>query len=343
MINSLKFILSTQLKRSGINKTISGFTLIELLVAMIMAVLIITPLMAFMINILDGDRKEQAKATSEQEIQAALDYIARDLEQAVYIYDADGVTRNTNTTISSSGIADQIPPVKSASSCNPTSGSNPSVCTPILVFWKRELKPDSVGITASNQTSATQTDDGFAYSLVAYYLITNPNQSDSTWSQEARIGRFELQGPVNAAYANATGSASDTGFNPPPLSKIGATLKDKMNQWQTASADYSNQVVTLVDYISTTAPGFTINTGSVASPAAATDCPGTNPGSKLVGSQKSGFFACVDANEVLAQVYIRGNALARLQNNNLAYTPNTKTYFPSSSIRVQGHGFLFTK
>ena len=137
MISSLKFILSTQLKRSGINKTNSGFTLIELLVAMVMAFLIITPLMTFMISILDSDRKEQAKATSEQEIQAALDYIARDLQQAVYIYDADGVTRVTNTTtITSSGIKDQIPPLKSAPNCNPTTGSSPSVCTPILVFWK---------------------------------------------------------------------------------------------------------------------------------------------------------------------------------------------------------------
>jgi type II secretory pathway pseudopilin PulG len=345
MISLLKFILSTQLKRSGINKTISGFTLIELLVAMVMAVLIITPLMAFMINILDSDRKEQAKATSEQEIQAAQDYIARDLEQAVYIYDADGVTRNTNTTtISSSGIADQIPPVKSASSCSPTTGSSPSVCTPILVFWKRELVADSVKINPTSNATDAQNDDGFAYSLVAYYLITNPNQTtNSPWSQEARIGRFQLRGPVNAAYANTTGSTSATGFNPPPLNKSGALLKDKMNQWQATSANYDNQVMTLVDYISTTAPGLTINTGTVASPAAATACPGTNPGAKLVGSQTSGFFACVDANEVLAQVYIRGNALARLQNNNLAYTANTKTYFPSSSIRVQGHGFLFTK
>lgn len=328
MISSLKFILSNQLKRSGINKTISGFTLIELLVAMVMAVLIITPLMGFMISILDGDRKEQAKATSEQEIQAALDYIARDLDQAVYIYDADGVTRNTNTTVSSSGIADQIPPAKSAPNCNTPTSSSPSVCTPILVFWKRELKPDSVGISASTQTG-TSADDGFAYSLVAYYLITNPNQTtNSTWSQEARIGRFELQGPVNATNANATGSASDAGFNPPPISKSGATLKDKMNQWQTASGNYTQRVETLVDYISTTAPSTS-----------STPCSSPN----LVGSQTSGFFACVDANEVLAQVYIRGNALARLQNNNVAYTDNTKTYFPSSSIRVQGHGFLFTK
>ena len=330
MIISLKFILSNQLKRSRINKTISGFTLIELLVAMVMAVLIITPLMAFMINILDGDRKEQAKATSEQEIQAALDYIARDLQQAVYIYDADGVTRNTNTTISSSGIADQIPPVKSASSCSPTSSTNLNVCTPILVFWKRQLIADSVGISASTQTGANA-DDGFAYSLVAYYLITNPNQTNDTWSQEARIGRFELRGPVNATNANATGSASDTGFNPPSINKSGASLKEKMNQWQTAlgaSANYStgNQVVTLVDYISTTAPS-------------STPCSSPN----LVGSQTSGFFACVDATQVLAQVYIRGNALARVQNNNLAYNVNTKSYFPNASIRVQGRGFLFTK
>ncbi|AUB38923.1 Tfp pilus assembly protein PilW [Nostoc flagelliforme CCNUN1] len=294
---------------------------------MVMAVLIITPLMAFMINILDGDRKEQAKATSEQEIQAALNYIARDLEQAIYIYDADGVTRNRNiTTISSSGIAEEIPPAKSAPNCSPTSSSNPSVCTPILVFWKRELIADSVGISASTQTSAANTDDGFAYSLVAYYLITNPNQTNSTWSKEARIGRLQLRGPVNAAYANATGSTSNPGFNAPPLSKSGATLKDKMNQWQAGSDNYTQRVETLIDYVSTTAPS-------------STPCSSPN----LVGISTSGFFACVDANEVLAQVYIRGNALARLQNNNLAYTANRKTYFPSSSIRVQGHGFLFTK
>ncbi|MBD2528098.1 prepilin-type cleavage/methylation domain-containing protein [Nostoc flagelliforme FACHB-838] len=330
MIGSLKFILNTQLKRSGINKTISGFTLIDLLVAMVMAVLIITPLMAFMINILEGDRKEQAKATSEQEIQAALDYIARDLQQAVYIYDADGTTRNTNTTtITSSGIANQIPPLKSAPNCNPTTGSSPSVCTPILVFWKRELIADSVGISGTSQTG-TNADDGFAYSLVAYYLITNPNQTtNSTWSKEARIGRFQLRGAVNAANVNTTVSTDDSGFSTLPLNKTGASLKEKMNQWQAASGTYAQRVETLIDYVSTTAPP------------SASAAPCSSP--KLVGSQTSGFFACVDATEVLAQVYIRGNALARLQNNNLASTDNLKSYFPSSSIRVQGRGFLFTK
>ncbi|MBH8555074.1 prepilin-type N-terminal cleavage/methylation domain-containing protein [Nostocaceae cyanobacterium CENA357] len=333
-MSSLKFILNTQLKRSGINNTNSGFTLIELLVAMILAFLVITPLMGFMISMMDSDRKEQAKASTEQEIQAALDYMARDLQQAVYIYDADGLTRNSNTTtISSSGIQDQIPPVKTATNCNDS-----AVCKPILVFWKREFLPNSIGISANTQTSATLTDDGFAYSLVAYYLITNPNKANPNWSREARIGRFQIRGQVAAATANTTGRGSDPGFNKPPLDKIGATLKEKMNQWQAASANYDQPVVTLVDYVSTTAPGLTVN-----SSVTATACPGLNPTPKLVGSQTSGFFVCVDAPEVLAQVYLTGNALARVQDNALTYADSKRNYFPSVNIRNQGRGYLFTK
>ncbi len=332
MMNLLKFILSIQLKRSGINKKNSGFTLIELLVAMILAVLVITPLMAFMINVLDSDRKEQAKATTEQEIQTAIDFIARDLQQAVYIYDADGVTRNNNTTnISQSGIKDQIPPLKGATNCNSTNSSN---CTPVLVFWKREFVADSVGVSSKTDTNK---DDGFAYSLVAYYLITNSGSgSNSTWSPSARIARFQIRGPVNAAYADAnndnvtndsnSNEKVDTGFKPPPLDKSGATLKEKMNQWLADSAAYTQRVETLIDYISTSSPAIT--------------CPS---GAQGIGTNTSGFYACVNDKEVLAQVYLRGNAFVRLNNNNTQYNNSVSAYFPAASIRVQGRGFLFTK
>jgi len=75
-----------------------GFTLTELLVAMLLVALVLTPLLTFMLNIMDSERKEQAKTTSEQELQSALDYIAGDLEQAVYIYDDDGLIRNNSAT-----------------------------------------------------------------------------------------------------------------------------------------------------------------------------------------------------------------------------------------------------
>ncbi|MDH6061558.1 hormogonium polysaccharide secretion pseudopilin HpsC [Chrysosporum bergii ANA360D] len=329
MMYLLQFILSIHLKRAGKHET-SGFTLIELLVAMVLSVLIITPLFGVVISMLDTDRREQAKAATEQEIQSALDYIAQDLQQAVYIYDADGLTRNHDSnTITNSGIKDQIPPVKSAGDCTSSPETSTSVCTPILVFWKREFIKDSVGISSPTDTA---TDDGFAYSLVAYYLITNPNGSNSTWSPTARIGRFQIRGPVNSANANTIGLASDPGFNSPPLAHDvkGADLKQKMNQWQTSltGGNTYNQPVTLVDFISTStsAPDSTCSSG------------------QRVGEDSNndvqGFYACVDAAQILAQVYIRGNALARIDNQDTAYTADNSAYFPHSSIRTQGRGFL---
>lgn len=335
MISSLKFILSTQLKRSGINKKISGFTLIELLVALVLAFLVITPLMTFMISILRSDRQEQAKANTEQDIQAAVDYITRDLEQAIYIYDTDGLTRNNNTTnFALSGIQDQIPPVAPASGCNATNASN---CQPILVFWKREFAPNSVGV---NSASDTTTDDSFVYSLVAYYLITNPNpNSTSPWSPSARIGRFQIRGNVNAANANAVrGTACDPGFSPPPLAQTvnGSSLKDKMDQWKNglgtacstsvaSSTTYTQQVLTLVDYVSTSSPAVTCSFG------------------QGIGTNTNGFYTCVDSTNVFAQIYLRGNAFVRLNNNNsTAYTSSNSAYFPSVSVQVQGRGFLNT-
>ena len=91
-----------------------GFTLLELLVAMILASIVIGSLLTFMLSILNTDRREQAKSASEQEIQAALEYISRDLQQALYVYDSSALTANHSTTPATSGIADQIPPRKSS-------------------------------------------------------------------------------------------------------------------------------------------------------------------------------------------------------------------------------------
>lgn len=333
MMSSLKFILSLKLKCFGINNKNSGFTLIELLIGMVLAILIITPLLGFMIDILDSDRKEQAKATSEQEIQAALDFIERDLQQAVYIYDADGITRDwsntppANSTVPVSGIRNQIPPVKEAPNCKQTNADG-TVCQPILVFWKREYLADSVGVTSKTDTVK---DDGFVYSLVAYYLITNPTGGNSTWSRSARIGRFQIRGKISAAYSNTKGEDSSPGFNPPPLDPTipGSSLKEKMNQWKADSAAYTARAETLLDYISisTSAPAITCPTGS-----------------QGLGTNTSGFYACVEADKVLAKIHLRGNAYFRLNNNNqIQYSNSVATYFPTASIQVQGRGFLPTK
>lgn len=336
MRSLLNFILSIRLKSFKKQTSTNGFTLIELLVAMIMAVLIITPLMGFMIDILQTDRREQAKATTEQEMQTAYDYIARDLQQAIYIYDADGITRDRNTTDATlSGIKNQIPPAINAPGCSsptPPSSATPPTCIPILVFWKREFRPNSVGVTSSSDTN---TNDGFAYSLVAYYLITT---SGSNWSPSARIGRFQITGNVNIGNVNSNGNTSDVGFNPPPLGSTvkGTTLKAKMNQWVASvlpATGYTQPVVTLVDYVYNFPSATNNSFPACASPNA-------------VGDNKSGFYACVDATNTIAQVFLRGNAYVRLYNRNtIQYSPNNSdtSFFPVASGSIQGRGFLFTK
>ncbi|MBD2121179.1 hormogonium polysaccharide secretion pseudopilin HpsC [Trichocoleus sp. FACHB-262] len=352
-MSSLKFLLSQYLKLKQTSKTAStsGFTLIELLVAMIIAALIIGTLLSFMLNIVTTDRKEQAKSTSEQELQAAIDYIARDLAQAVYIYDADGISRNTNTDPALSGIRNQIPPAQPTAGCNAT-----PTCEPIVVFWKRASLPRDLPVTSgsnnttigclfklSNGTTCSEQDQ-FVYSLVAYYLIRD-NSTTTNWSNAARIGRFEIRDGIRTTDTSKPSRVEvigtqpsrtvnylllpSPGFMPPNLSLAG-DLKARMNQWTKHSAAYDTGVDVLADYVdqSTTAPlPFTCAAPQRIPPATSTTIPNS-------------FYTCVDSTRNLAQVYIRGNALARFNKVPPFYSQVQSAYFPTTQIQVEGRGFL---
>ncbi|WP_414577921.1 hormogonium polysaccharide secretion pseudopilin HpsC [Anabaena sp. CCY 9402-a] len=333
----LKFLLSSQLKRSKRIEQPSGFTLIELLVAMIIAFLVITPLLGFMISVMSTDRQEQAKANTEQEIQAALDYIARDLQQAIYIYDATGVDA-IRAELPSSSSTDRVP---------------------VLVFWKRELVSNVITITGS------QKDDTYVYSLVAYYLIKDSN---ATWSNAARIARWQIRDGVASAsgvscdgYSGkyVSGYCPSSGYAPFNLDGIG-TLEEKMNAWkrlgeykttttdadgtkstETTIVNYTTTPIVLLDYIDQTITGapskITCPTGSTLV------APNTTNFNTRDTFKMTSFYGCVDRINTTAQVFLRGNAIARLQTNNLDYTTNKNAYFPTASIRVQGRGYLFTQ
>ena len=348
MLDTLRLLMSRQLKHFKLAQKTSGFTLLELLVAMVLAVLVITPLLTFMVNIMDNDNKEQAKAASEQEIQSTLDYISQDLEQAVYIYDADGLNNKSND--STPGIKDQIPPLASAPGC----GSTTTTCVPVLVFWKRNFKQGVVPVTVNWNTLYNDT---FVYSLVAYYLIQGTSV-DGNWSNAARIGRFEIRDGVTdpANPTNADGTAHyitppSTQTNPSPgfqlfnLTLTGQGLKTKMDLWQkNTQAAYTDQTVTMVDYIDQTQNP----TGT---------CPATNPQQVTGGfyaccpanmqqivppNLAGGFYACVNSSTTSAQIYIRGNALARITTAGATYSDSKSIYFPTASIQIKGRGLLST-
>ncbi len=312
MIKSLRTLLAHKLKSNKKPKlNHGGFTLIELLVAMIVAVLIIAPLLRFMITVLDTDRKEQAKATSEQEIQAAIDYIARDLEQAVYIYD-------------DSGIHNEIPPLAETTGCNQDN------CKPVLVFWKR--KHFDRGDTVNGQTIGDFTDenDTFVYALVAYYLIT---EDETDWLKIGRIGRFEIRDQV-IDVNDEVGIPASEGFQRFDLSNPGSTLKEKLNQWEkVAGVNYKTPVQTLVNYIDISPEENNNNPQDI--------CPNDNY-LQVPEESEDGFYVCVDSEKKIAQLVLRGNALARITTSQKQYNflKKQSSYFPTVTMQVEGRGSL---
>lgn len=312
-MSPLKWLFMNQLKRSKVKQNAGGFTLIELLVGIIIAALVITPLLGFMVNIMATDTQEQAKANTEQELRAALDYITRDLQQSVYIYDADGIN----------SIRSQLP-----------NYNLKNQFFPVLVFWKRQYIPRGLSVTGG-------TNDTYVYSLVAYYLIQDNN---STWSNAARLGRFQISNGYGATNT-VIDSTRDPGFQLFNLQDSG-TLKTKMDNWKAKTGEtYTQNVLPLVDYIdqttinNTTNPAPTCTNGQLLP-----NFPGTSGDSVPTGNTITrGFYVCVDSTNTVAEVYLRGNALARLQKNNIDFNGSNKVYFPAESRLVQGRGFVFTK
>jgi len=206
-----------------------GFTLIELLMAMLITTIIVGTLLSFVVNITETDRDEQAKSESQGEVQTALNYMADDLQEAVYIYNADTLGLD-----SPNGIKDQLPTFTNS--------------TPVLVFWKRLYYEPTVQLDVSTSvkkrvgclefgTSTTETgcDDAngnpkgsgrYTYSLVAYYLIYNNQNGNETddnnnkvpWSIAARIGRWELKDGIR--HPTCTLSVIANCADPKPVQRV---------------------------------------------------------------------------------------------------------------------------
>jgi type II secretory pathway pseudopilin PulG len=335
MLKTTNFLLQGWMKFSTRKNRDHGFTLVELLIGLVMAFLVLTPLFGLMISIMNTDEKEQAKTTSEQELQTAIDFITRDLQQAVYIYDYQGVTNNYNTIAANSGIKDSLPTV--------TGG------VPILVFWKQELVSNVIPTTESKK------DDASIYSLVAYYLINSPS---TIWSNTARIARWQIKDGVRSP-SDTSGVTCNPSYNtsikfvdadncPSPGFK---PFDLDMNQWQ-RSGSFTNDPQVLVDFIDQT-PRDQTNVPNITPSCAQDD---NQPGvtiTPISSTTMTSFYACVsnyadptNQGQVIstAQIFIRGNALARIQTSNIDYEDNSQqTYFPTVSAIIQARGSSYAQ
>jgi type II secretory pathway pseudopilin PulG len=342
----IKYLLTTQYKYRY-NNQVSGFTMIELLVAAVMSFLIITPILAFAVNILEGDVKEQAKASTELELQSAMDYIQQDISQAFYIYDGAGINTIRSQLYDIPNVTNELP---------------------VLVFWKREIVKNAIdsatqGVCASpvdddedgdsSTTNLQKCDDGFVESLVAYYLVPGDSANFPQWCQPgssncpSRIERWSIKDGIKNAsgvYICGTGavpSGRDTtncsnekavfqrslGM---PYTKTDGTddgTKFSMGNptgWIRSSETLDATTQVLVNYVDrNTATGtanFCLNSLGMptAQPSPAVSPPLPMEDSVVIGGTVAsniptfqGFSGCVDSARNIARITIRGDALRR--------------------------------
>ena len=345
----LRLLLKSQHQRnlSGPPQTDKGMTLVELLVGSIMAFLIITPMPGFVVDMLNTDRREQVKTNTEQDIQSALDFIAQDLSQAIYIYDNNTIYNAAPD--GTPGIRNQLP--------------SPGGGTPILVFWKRQQIREAVSVNTVNRVlpidcGPTNCNDTYVRSLVAYYVVeTNPN---SIWCQPSgatcpsRIERYEIREGVRNPGSTTPATSYYNNTEVKPGQEVSRAFNSNFDFSQprrnvTTPAGLINLIPqVLVNYIDHTG-------GPPSDPQECEKALGnptaTVPGQLApvavleptlrVSNQVNSFYACVDTARNLARVTIRGNSLRRLQDSDVVFSANNNSaFFPTATVQVQGRGVL---
>ncbi|XZO00815.1 MAG: hormogonium polysaccharide secretion pseudopilin HpsC [Microcoleus sp.] len=351
-----------QRNRSEPDQTEKGMTLVELLVGAIMAFLIVTPMLTFVVDMLNTDRREQVKSNTEQDLQAAADFIAQDLSQAIYIYDnnPDPIGTPINTPTGIPAIRSQLPA--------PANG------TPILVFWKQQPRKNSVPFNPEVAKTVKpkdcdknpgKCDDTYVLSLVAYYQFKD---NDTTWCQPSggtcptRIARYEITDgikdpnatdPTDPNYPNypyyQDSETKDTQRRDPAFNKdfdlskptVNVTVPTGLTNLQSGAT--KPQV--LVNYIDHTNNSETALLGTECRTALGnpTDQRTATPigeATLRIPSPQDGvnsFYACVNTEKNIARVTIRGNSLRRLQTD-ANYDPNKLAFFPTATVQVQGLG-----
>jgi prepilin-type N-terminal cleavage/methylation domain-containing protein len=203
-----------------------GFTLLELLVSLAIGSIIVYTMLILVVELLKTNQREAARSDTQREVQSALDYIARDLREAVYVYDGNCLQSTRAVGCPSDpahrGLLSYLP-----TGLNASSGSSFNI--PILAFWRVDPLPSRLVSTCATRAAdfspvppATLAQElaGIPcvsrrmYTLVVYSLRSNP-VNDPTWKGKSRITRYTLpQFSTDVAAGNAINTTTLGWFSP---------------------------------------------------------------------------------------------------------------------------------
>lgn len=313
-----------------------GFTLIELLVVVFIAGGILSGLLYLVVELLGVDQREASRTETQREMQLAMDYIASELREAVYVYndcylpqgnrnDPDGDPNNPDDDYCP-GLINYLPD-------DLTSANN----IPVVAFWKQQPIPTILKqqCASANPPVGIPCRTASSYALVVYSINTdNPN---NVWDGKARITRYAL------TQFQSNGNPTP-GYAPP---EEGVNVR--FDRWPIGSAGTDrrsgtprNTSAVLVDFLDD-ASGAAFNDEDETADLAR--CP---TGYSLTPSQEvldninapdiRSFYACVDQGQGNTNrdviLYIRGNAQGR------PGILGEASFLPTLETRVLSRGVL---
>lgn len=264
----------------------AGFTLLELLISIIIVGIIISGLLYLVVEMLQLDRREFVLNQVSTDMNRAIDYIASDAEEAVYVYStpADVIGANKITDIDT------------------------ATETPILAFWRPDPLDqddlDAISSCTSDECKLLKTRQA-SMTLVVY--LQEENEDSSIWNGETRIVRYSLP-----KYTSISSSLPKTPGYFDPLDE-----DNDFGTWK-ASGTTNGLKQVLVDSVDELAPSNIADADAV--------CPDSSLYTRSPATPSDGksFFVCVreagigtnslgetlDSNQDLI-VFLRGNATAR--------------------------------
>lgn len=302
---SAKFLKQTTREANSTQEQPSdGFTLVELLITAFIGALITSGLLALSVQIIRSERIEEARTETQRDMQRALDYIANDLKEAVYVY---GNEQQCNQYDSSS-----CPPYEDYVGTVVTTSNQ----EPVLAFWK--LEPIDVSQLPSNCSTSSNPDEcedlkrkRHTFTLVIY-AQRDANYSASSWQGESIIRRYELKKYTTSNLSSLTvtdGYVDPSDYSSSFFATWPRTATGDAGNLQTNTPAWNENA--LVDFVDTLSSATT--SGS--------DCPTDYLPTPINASevlQSTSFYACVrniDQEVGLPQdviIYLRGNTEGQL-------------------------------
>jgi prepilin-type N-terminal cleavage/methylation domain-containing protein len=342
-------------RKCDIQHQSSGFTLLELLIVTIISGGIIAGLTYIVVELLTADRRENALTETQQDMQRALDFMAAELREAVYVYSGE--------CLRSGGGGDPSAPCPGLVDYLPVGVSTNSV--PVVAFWKQEPIPSTLRQQCRNSTRANPLRvsgvfvpclTAHSYSLVVYSL--SKENTNNTWKGLARLTRtalteFTQTGNRTQGYVNPGANAiyNTWPFGPPPSAAGGGTLVN-LQAFAVPAGRPDISPTVLVDFVDdgtgAQQAGLTGTASCPDNPATAqadySISPTTAELSRLGFANVRSFYACISQGETVGTtpsdqnreviLYLRGNAFGK------PVILSRRGFLPTLETRVLSRGVL---